>query len=358
MTRSAVIYLVLAAGAFAAPVFAQAPNLERMDIVQKALPDGPVALVDGAPVTRGDFLFLYHSQCMTMAARGKKLDDEVRVKAGITTLAELVQREILSQFALRRQLTIPQAEVDDAYTRQMKTLVERFSTGDHVPTEAEILERSGQTREDAIADIRKALLVDKASDVLAKEKNLTVTEAEVRAFYDKYEERFRRPGLLHLKQIYARPGAEPATATEKDWAAAEKKIKNAEARFKVGDSFEGIAKSVSDGKDREMGGDMGARPAGELPPVYVERSRSMKEGEVSPAFKSEYGWHIIQLVARESESEVPYEKARTGIERQLWDLKKLAAVDDYCRPIMGDDERVKIFLELQIPEEALADGQP
>lgn len=352
MTRSPFFFLLLAATLMAVPAVAQAPNLERMDIVQKALPDGPIALVDGEPVNRGDFLFLYHSQCMTMAARGKKLDDETRVKAGITTLAELVQREILSQLAERRKLTVPQAEVDAAYKRQMETLIERFTIDGNTPDEKEILERSGQTKEDAMTDIRKALLVDKASDVLAKEKNLTVTDAEVRQFYEKYRERFRRPGMLHLKQIYARPGTDPATATEKDWAEAEKKIKKAEARFKVGDTFEGIAKSTSDGKDREMGGDMGARSAAELPPVYVERSTTMKEGEISPAFKSEYGWHIIQLVARESAEDVTFETAKAGIERQLWDLKKLAAVDDYCKPIMGDEERVQIFLELQIPEDA------
>lgn len=358
MTRSPLFFSLLAAMGVAASTFAQAPNLEHMDIVQEALPDGPVALVDGAPVTRGDFLFLYQSQCMAVAARGKKLDDETRVKAGITSLAELVQREILSQVGERRKLAVAQSDVDAAYNKQMKTLIERFTTDGKSPTEAEILERSGQTKQDAIADIHKALMVDKASEALAKDKNLTVTDAEVKAFYDKYQERFRRPGMLHLKQIYIRPGSDPATATEKDWAAAEKKAKNAEARFKVGDTFEGIAKSMSDGKDREEGGDMGPRSASELPPVYVEKSTSMKEGETSPAFKSEYGWHIIRLVARESESEVPFDKAKESIKRQLWDLKKLAAVDEYCRPIMGDAERVQIFLKLEIPEESVAEKQP
>ena len=156
--------------------------------------------------------------------------------------------------------------------------------------------------------------------------------------------------MLHLKQIYVRPGSDPMTATEKDWEEAEKKIKNAAARFKVGDTFEAIARSMSDGKDRENGGDMELRPARMLPPVYVERAQTMKEGETTPPFKSDYGWHIIRLVARESESNIPFEKAQDGIKRQLWELKKLAAVDEYCKPIMADEERVQIFLRLEIPE--------
>ena len=182
----------------------------------------------------------------------------------------------------------------------MKTLIERFSTDEFTPTENDLLERSGQTKEDALRDIpRKALMVDLASDALADEKKVTVSDAEARDFYNKYQERFQRPGMLHLKQIYVRPGKDPATATEKDWADAEKKVSNAAARFQVGDTFEAVARSMSDGKDREQGGDMEMRPASNLPPVYVERSKSMKEGETSEPFRSEFGWHIIRLMARE-----------------------------------------------------------
>lgn len=338
----------------AAPALAQAPNLERMDVVQRSLPDGPVALVDGAPITRGDFLFLYQSQCMILASQGKKLDDTTRIKAGITTLAELVQREILNQLGERRKLDIPQSKVNEAYADQMKTLIERFSTDEFTPTENDLLERSGQTKEDALRDIRKALMVDLASDALADEKKVTVSDAEARDFYNKYQERFQRPGMLHLKQIYVRPGKDPATATEKDWADAEKKVRNAAARFQVGDTFEAVARSMSDGKDREQGGDMEMRPASNLPPVYVERSKSMKEGETSEPFRSEFGWHIIRLMARESEADIPFEKARDGIKRQLREIKKLAVVEDYCRPIMADAGRVQIFLDLKIPEDAAA----
>lgn len=351
MTRSFFVALLSTAVFSLTPAGAQAPNLEKMDAVQKALPDGPVALVDGRPVTRGDFLFLYQSQCLMLASQGRDLDDDLRVKAGITSLAELVQREILSQMAERRSLKVPQADVDAAYQKQMDTLVKRFTTDEHAPTEEEILKRSGQTRDDALADIRKALMVEKASEAIAEDKKIAVSDAEAKEFFDKYRERFQRPGKLHINQIYVRPGKDPMTATDKDWGAAEEKIKNAYARFKVGDTFEGIAKSMSDGKDKDEGGDMGLRPVRELFPGYVERAKTLKDGEISEPFKSDYGWHIIRVVARETETDIPFDKAKDGIKRQLREIKKLAAVDEYCRPIMGDDDRVQIFLHLEIPEE-------
>lgn len=336
---------------------AQAPDLSGMDTVERALPDGPVALVDGKPVTREDFLFLYQSQLarMEFASGNKEIPEDARVKAGIGTLVELIQREIVSQLGERRNLTVSQAEIDEAYAKQMKLLVKEFTAPTHTPTESEILERSGQTKDDAMRDIYKALMVEKATKLLAQEKKLEISDKEAREFYDKYKERFQRPDTIHLKQIYARPGENPTTADEKAWADAEKRIKQAEARFKVGESFEGVAKAMSDGKDKDQGGDMGARPAQALPPVYVEKAKTMNVGDTSPPFKSEHGWHIIRLVAREGESNVPFEEASNYIKERLILGKQAAAVEEYCQPILADEERVQIFLQLRAPEDKAGD---
>lgn len=357
MIRSILLGMTLPALLLGAAVRAQAPDLSGMDAVQRALPDGPVALVDGKPVTPEDFLFLYQSQLarMQFASHGKEIPETVKIKAGISTLAELVQREIVSQLGERRNLKVSQAEIDEAYNKQMKLLIKEFTSETHTPTEAEILERSGQTREEGLRDIYKALMVEKATKALAEEKKLAISDQEAREFYDKNNARFQRPDTIHLKQIYARPGTDPATADEKAWAAAEKKIKDAEARFKVGESFEGVAKAVSDGKDKDNGGDMGARPAQALPPVFVETAKSMNPGDTSPPFKSEYGWHIIRLVAREGEANVPFEEAKDFIKDRLLIVKRVAAVEEYCQPIMADEERVQIFLQLNVPEEGAAE---
>lgn len=353
MIRSVVLGLILPALLLGAAAGAQAPDLSGMDTVERALPDGPVALVDGKAVTHDDFIFLYQSQIarIEFSTEKKEIPDDVRTKVGIGTLGELVQREIMSQLGERRNLKVTQAEIDEAYAKQIKLLIKEFTSTTHTPDEAEILKRSGQTKEDAQRDIYKAIMVEKASKLLADEKKLTVTDQEVKEFYDKNTQRFQRPDTIHLKQIYARPGENPATADEKSWAAAEKKIKDAEARFKVGESFEGVAKAVSDGKDKENGGDMGPRPAQALPPVFVEQAKNLKVGETSAPFKSEYGWHIIRLVAREGEANVPLAEAKDFIKERLMVVKRAAAVEEYCQPIMADEERVQIFLQLRVPEE-------
>jgi foldase protein PrsA len=337
---------------------AQAPSLEKMDTVQRALPDGPVALVDGKPVSKEDFLFLYRSQLARAAlALGEKdPSDEVRIKAGIGTLAELIQREILSQFGTRRKVKVSQSEVQAAYDEQLKILVEEFSIEGKSPTEQDILKKSGQTRDGALQDIHKAILVEKASEALANDKKLQITSAEARDFFDKNKERFQRPGLLHLKQIFVR-AQQGKRDDDAEWTKAEKAIKKAQARFQVGESFEGVAKSMSDGRDAEQGGDMGMRPTQSIPPIYVEKAGSMEIGQTSEPFKSDQGWHIIRLEGREGASDVPFEEAEEWIKDRLLMVKTAAAVEEYCQPILGDQKRVQIFLQLHVPERQTANRE-
>lgn len=335
----------------ATAVQAQAPPLEHMDAVQRSMPDGPVALVDGKPISKDDFLFLYKSQLarMHLASGGKALGEEIRIKAGIGTLAELIQREILSQLGTRRKLDVSQSEVQKAYDEQLKMLIQEFTIEGKVPTEDDILRRSGQKRENALEDMHKALVVERASKMLVEEKGMTLTDKEARDFFEKNKDRFQRPGMIHLKQIFIKAGE-----GKDGWDKAEQGIKKAQARFQVGESFEGIAKSMSNGRDAQEGGDMGMRAVQAIPPIYVEKSTDMKVGETSEPFKSDQGWHIIRLIAREGESNVPYEEAQDWIKDRLMQVKTAAAVEEYCQPILEDENRVQIFLQLRLPEEKAA----
>ncbi len=334
------------------PSWTQAPTLEKMDIVQRSMPDGPVALVDGKPITRDDFLFLYKSQLARMhfASGGKALNDRIRVTAGISTLSELVQREILSQLSTRRNLDVSQSDVKKAYDTQLELLIKEFTVDGKIPTEEDILSRSGQSRNGALEDMHKSLLVKKASEALAESKGLSVSTEEAREFFDNNKDRFQRPGMLHLKQIFVR-----ADDTEGSWERAEKAIKKAQARFTVGESFAGIAKSMSDGQDAEQGGDMEMRPTHMIPPIYVEKAGTMKVGETSEPFKSDQGWHIIRLLGSEGASDIPFEDAQEFIKTRLMQVKTAAAVEEYCQPILIDENRVQIFLQLRTPKEKTAD---
>ncbi|HPO12808.1 MAG TPA: peptidylprolyl isomerase [Candidatus Hydrogenedentes bacterium] len=340
-------FVVVAISVISAGASAQAPPLEKMDLVDRLVPDGPVAFVDGSPISREDFLFLYHSQLMMAAMQvgEKNVDDEIRVRTGARCLGELVRREILWQEAKRRNITVSEADINEEYANRLKTLQEQLKEPDkEIPTEAEILTRSGMTKAETQENVRKALMVQRAADAILKSKKVVVSDAEVNKIYQEQPELFQRPNQIHLKQIFIRA---KSPVNEKSQAAAEETAKKALARIRTGESFEAIAKALSNAPDAVNGGDLGPIPPEQLPPFYVDEAKTMKPGDISEPIRSEHGFHIIKLVAAENASTIPLEEVRDQVKEVLLEDKHETAINEFCSPIMNDAKRVRLFLSLE-----------
>lgn len=328
---------------------AQPPDLSKMDIVERSLPDGPVALVDGKGVSRGDFLFLYRTELLAMAEHGhvEKLPDKARVMAGLVSLRKLLEREILYQEALNRKISITDKEVDAAYQARLDSLKKELTGADGAaPDETHVLEKARQTREEALASVRKTLLVDKISESIAGEKKSPVKEDEIRKFYDNRADLFRRPGTVHLLQIFVKPGPSPKEATEAGWEKARKTMDKALARIRAGESFETVAKEVSEAPDRERGGDMGPMAEASLPPFFVDAVRSMQPGAMSDIIRSDLGLHLIKLTGRDAGGEIAFDQAKDRIAALLNNVKNEELVSNFCQGVL-DQGRVQIFLQLE-----------
>ena len=208
MTSRFAVVLTAVLALLAGAAGAQAPDLSRMDIVERSTPDGPVAIVEGVPIDREDFLRTYerHLAEVSRLAGQKALRDEDRVRIGLTTLGELIRREILVKEAGRRGLKVPEGEVDKAYTEKLRRFTEELkAAGKASPTEQEVLALAGQTREDARESIRRQLLEIEAARALQKERGGTVADKEVREFFDNRPEMFRQPGGMRVSQMLFRP---------------------------------------------------------------------------------------------------------------------------------------------------------
>jgi len=108
---SVLVGCVLLAGAMS--VSAQAPPLERMDLVMRSVPDGPIAHINGASIPRAEFMRVYRMEVLrAAAARGsaEAVDDRLRIGLGLRVLSNLVNQELLYQEAKKKNLTIPGVE--------------------------------------------------------------------------------------------------------------------------------------------------------------------------------------------------------------------------------------------------------
>jgi len=244
--RGVFVSAVLALGASYC-AWAQAPDLGNMDVVLKSVPDGPVAVVNSVPIPARVFRDLYMGEMMRWAVAhgGSNVPDDERLGIAINSLRVLVEREVLYQEALRRKISVSDAELQAKWKTEFDDLKQRMTKpGETPPSDDVVLERANTTRDEAQAELRKAMMVDAVRDALIKEKGITVSDAEVAKWFDANKNLTRRPDMLHLKQIFI---SATKNSTPKLKEAARKKADGALARIRSGQSFEGIARDLSEG---------------------------------------------------------------------------------------------------------------
>ncbi|HET7201829.1 MAG TPA: peptidylprolyl isomerase [Steroidobacteraceae bacterium] len=126
-------------------------------------------------------------------------------------------------------------------------------------------------------------------------------------------EPIRTPSGLHLfKVLEVRGGQAPALVSQvharhillkpnevEDDQTVRQKLVQIRERVLKGESFETIASVTSeDPGSATQGGDLGWAGPGSFVPEFERQLDALEENQVSEPFKSEYGWHIVQLLGR------------------------------------------------------------
>jgi peptidyl-prolyl cis-trans isomerase SurA len=84
-----------------------------------------------------------------------------------------------------------------------------------------------------------------------------------------------------------------------DDATVRQKLTDLRARILKGEDFAGLAKTTSeDPGSASDGGDLGWTGPGTFVPEFEKTVEELKEKEISEPFKSQFGWHIVQLLGK------------------------------------------------------------
>lgn len=100
---------------------------------------------------------------------------------------------------------------------------------------------------------------------------------------------------LHLAHILVQV---PDKASKEQLQAAQAKADEIEKKAKSGVDFSQLAIRYSNAEDALKGGDLGWRPASELPSLFTQACETLKPGQVSAPLKAGNGFHIIKLIDR------------------------------------------------------------
>ena len=111
-------------------------------------------------------------------------------------------------------------------------------------------------------------------------------------------------------------------------------------RTKTAD-FSELAKKYSEDGSASNGGDLGWMSPGDLVPEFEQAMNRLQIGEVSSPVKSEFGWHLIQVLDRR-EGQLTVEKQRQFARAAIRERKMDQAYQEWIRELR-DNATVKIL---------------
>jgi peptidyl-prolyl cis-trans isomerase D len=153
------------------------------------------------------------------------------------------------------------------------------------------------------------LVVDEAKVA----SSITLPEAELRRAYESEKERFRMPERVHARHILLKTTDKPQNEVPKIQARVEDLLK----KIKGGADFADLAKKNSeDPGSAAKGGDLDWITRGQTVKNFEDTAFSLKPKELSGVVKTEYGFHIIQVLDKQAAHVKTFEEVRKDLDTE------------------------------------------
>ena len=213
----------------------------------------------------------------------------------------------------------------------------------------------------------KRSLVILLADQAKLEQGLEPSDADLQRLYTQNLDSFRTPERVRVRHILLKTADKPAADDAKIKAKADDLLK----QIKAGADFAELAKKYSE----DPGSANNPKGAGELPdwisrgqtvPEFERAAFTLKPGQTSDVIKTQYGYHIIQVLAHEDARLRPFAEVKNELASQ-WKKQRvndiLQNISDKAQAALQKDpthpDKVAAEFNMQlIRADDVAPGQP
>ncbi len=272
------LLLLASSSAFAAEAPAAATLLDDIRVV-----------VNDDVITRLELRQRVQDVVGQLKRQGTLLPDNAILEKQV--LERMIMEKLQLQFAKESGV-----QVDDV---QLEGALQRIAQQNKFPSVAafrEKLEKDGIDFAKFREEIRGEILTSRLREREVDSK-LVISEADIEAFLATQATQGNKGEELKLAHILV---VVPEQATAASIRHYQRRAEEALAKLNAGAPFSQVAAGYSDARDALQGGELGWRPANQLPALFAEALASMKPGQVSPLLRSPSGFHIIKLLDRKS----------------------------------------------------------
>jgi foldase protein PrsA len=223
-------------------------------------------------------------------------------------LSGLIDIELVKEAATTLGVSVTSQQIDD-YVAQLQT---QYGGSDAL---AAAMKTAGFTMDSLRQQVSVNLLRDAVSAKVTT-GTVTVTDAQVQAYYEQNSTQFATPAQVHAEHILF------ATS---DKATAQTVL----AQVKSGGDFATLAKKYStDPGSAATGGDLGWAAPTAYVTEFADAVNAMKIGDVR-LVESQYGWHVIKLLGRRGAAKQTLAQASAQIKQTLESTARTSKFNAY-----------------------------
>lgn len=254
---------------------------------QDKVVDQIVAVVGGNIVLKSDIERMY----MDRQAQG--ITSEGDMKCEILE-DYLIDKLLVAEAELDTNITVTDSQINQQMDGQLGMYVSHFGS------ERAVEDYFGKPIADIKAEMQDVIKNQLLSTQMRQTiiKDVTATPSEVRRYYrDMNEEEIP---AIQTQYEYAQITIKPEISLEEE-NRVKQELRKLKDRIENGSSFAALAVIYSEGPSAKDGGELEYLGRAQLDPTYAAAAFNLKGDKVSNVVKSEFGYHIIQLIDKKGE---------------------------------------------------------
>lgn len=260
--------------------------------------DSIVAIVNGEPIKKAKYKQELDSTYQRFHQSGQLIDGTMFEQLKIEVRESLINLILMDQYSQKLSIKVDEAKLEEYYQKAVEKYPSKRAYKKSLK-EASLTE----------ADLKTRLKRTLAAQQLVKsqiEPGITVTQEEVRAYYDDHSFEFEHGVLVHAAHILVKV---PTFADKKARQKAKQRILEIKAKIKAGQDFATLAKTYSEGPSKVNGGDIGYFGSAQMAPAFETAAFELKPNEVSDVVTTQFGFHLIKLYDRKPAGKEPLSEA-------------------------------------------------
>lgn len=233
------------------------------------------------------------SQTITAA----ELRSELEKVGGKSVLGRMIDQEVIRQTANQQNLTVSDQEIQ----QELDNFKKEFPSEDAFN---QALANEGLTLDEFKIQVKDRMLLNKLAT-----KDVQVSQEDIKKYYEEHGKEFVEPEQVHARHILVDTEDEAKAILD---------------RLKKGEDFAKVAQEKSkDTSSAIKGGDLGFFERGTMVAEFDKTVFSMKVNDLSEPVKTQFGYHIIQLLEKKEAKQPTLEEVSSKIEKRLKEEKAI-----------------------------------